>query len=117
MIYAWFAKFGLRALAILAVSAGIAYAIHIYKESLRQDGRDQVQALWDADKAKQQAAVIDDTAAKIKAMNAAAQTLIAATNKATAKAKVDRITEIFKDEKATDCKPGSDLIRVLNGQD
>ncbi len=113
-IYAWFTKFGLRALAILAVAAGIAYTIHTYNNSLRQDGRDQVKALWDADKAKQQAAVSDDLRAQTNAMNQATTNLIAASKKAQQAAKIDRITEIFKDETTINCPVPVELVRVLN---
>ncbi len=113
-VYAWFARFGLQAIAAVAIAAGIAYGIHAYNNSLRQQGRDEVQSLWDADKAKQQVAVSADLQAQTTAMNQAATNLIAASKKAQQAAKIDRITEIFKDEKATDCKPSSDLIRVLN---
>lgn len=38
-----------KVLIILAVLAAVAFAVHTYNESLRQDGRDEKQAQWTAD--------------------------------------------------------------------
>jgi hypothetical protein len=108
--YAWLAK----ALGVLAVAAIISWSIHLYNNTLRQQGRDEVQALWDKAKTEQQAAAATGLANDTAAMNQAAANLIAAAKKAAASAQLKQITEIFKDEKVINCPVPSDLVRVLN---
>lgn len=76
-------------------------------------GAARVQTKWDKDVIEQAKAQAIDAAKQAAQIEAATQSLIAASKKISA-AKFQQITDIFKDEKPTDCKPSPVLIRLLN---
>lgn len=52
-----------KALIVAAVAAAALWALHLWKESLREDGREEIRAEWARDRAAQAAAALKQAAA------------------------------------------------------
>lgn len=107
----WF-KLGFLAIVIAAITFGV----HSYNEGLRQDGRDEKQAEWDAAKAAQKereakaAKEADDFALRLDAKRTADYAALARRNKA--------LESKLATEQLSGALAGSmrDAIRTSNGQ-
>lgn len=62
----WWVRVGVFAIALLAAVAAVLWGVRAYNESLREDGRNQVRAQWEADKVKQRDDALRDAEANAK---------------------------------------------------
>jgi hypothetical protein len=102
----------LRLLAAAALAAAIAWAIHTYNESLREDGRAEVRTQWQAatDKAKAE----EEARAKQNQATAKAAELRFAKGQNERFQVVEVIKKEVIHEAVSDCRVPAGLVGVLN---